>query len=363
MNQKRILLTGGGTAGHVTPNIALLPRLRALGYDLSYIGTSQGIERRLITGEHVPYYAIPAGKLRRYFDLRNITDIIRIKIGFCKSLVLIAKIRPDVIFSKGGFVSCPVVWASWLLRVPVVIHESDISPGLANRLSLPFASTVCYSFPETAPLLPKHKSVLTGIPVRETLLDGDAEKGRVLCGFEDRKPVLLVIGGSQGAQAINAAVREALVWLLPEFNVCHICGKGNLAEGPSPATGGGYAQFEYVNVGLADLFALADVVISRAGATTLFELLALQKPALLIPLPLGASRGDQILNAASFEKHGWSRVLPQERMTTESLAENIREVFSNRQKMITAMNTSTPAGGTGNVIEVIEGIVESRRNK
>ena len=230
MDKKRILLTGGGTAGHVTPNLALLPRLREQGYTISYIGTRQGIEHELIPRENVSYYTVPAGKLRRYFDLRNITDIIRIKIGFLKSLGLIAKIKPDVLFSKGGFVSCPVVWASWVLRVPVVIHESDISPGLANKLSIPFAAKICCSFPETLRHLPERKAVLTGIPVRGSLLGGDPEKGRALCGFNDRKPVIMVIGGSQGAQAINACVREALGKLLPEFNICHICGKGNLAE-------------------------------------------------------------------------------------------------------------------------------------
>jgi UDP-N-acetylglucosamine--N-acetylmuramyl-(pentapeptide) pyrophosphoryl-undecaprenol N-acetylglucosamine transferase len=371
MDKKLILLTGGGTAGHVTPNIALLHRLREQGYAISYIGTGQGIEHELIAGENVPYHTVPAGKLRRYFDIQNITDIIRIKIGFLKSLVVISKIKPDVLFSKGGFVSCPVVWASWVLRVPVVIHESDISPGLANRLSLPFAAKICCSFPETLRHLPERKAVLTGIPVRESLFNGDPEKGRALCGFNDRKPVVMVIGGSQGAQAINACVRKALGKLLPEFNICHICGKGNFAESSClsvPATGGPkrlsgrYAQFEYVNEELADLFALADAVISRSGATTLFELLALKKPALLIPLPLGASRGDQILNAASFEKQGWSRVLPQEQMTPETLAENIRTVFAHRTEMIAAMKKTAPANGTEKIIGIIEEIVSKKKH-
>jgi UDP-N-acetylglucosamine--N-acetylmuramyl-(pentapeptide) pyrophosphoryl-undecaprenol N-acetylglucosamine transferase len=365
MYNKRILLTGGGTAGHVTPNMALLPRLHALGYKVSYIGTEAGIERGLLSGEQVQYHAIPAGKLRRYSDIKNLTDIVRIKLGFLKSLFIIAKIRPDVCFSKGGFVSCPVVWASWVLRVPVVIHESDLSPGLANRLSLPFASAVCYSFPETAAHLPRRTSVQTGIPVREMLARGDAEKGRALCGFEDRKPVILVTGGSQGAQAINAAVRGALDRLLPEFNVCHLCGKGNLSPSAS-ATGGpirpsGYAQFEYVNAELADLFALAGAVVSRAGATTLFELLALRKAALLVPLPLGASRGDQILNAQSFERQGWSSVLPQDLMTPESLAAAVREVFNNREKMIAAINKKAPQDGTGKVIDIIERVAKGRK--
>jgi UDP-N-acetylglucosamine--N-acetylmuramyl-(pentapeptide) pyrophosphoryl-undecaprenol N-acetylglucosamine transferase len=348
----------------VTPNLALLPALRGLGYEIHYVGTAGGIERGLCAGEPVAYHAVPAGKLRRYIDIRNITDIVRIKLGFLKSLFLIAKIRPMVCFSKGGFVSCPVVWASWVMRVPVVIHESDLSPGLANRLSLPFASAVCYSFPETAAHLPKRSSVLTGIAVRETLLHGNAEKGRILCGFEDRKPVVLVTGGSQGAQAINAAVRGALDCLLKEFNVCHLCGKGNLVEPAAPVAGGRsrrYAQFEYVNAELADLLALADIAVSRAGATTLFELLAVRKPSLLIPLPLSASRGDQILNAQSFEKQGWCRVLPQDRMTPESLADAINDAFNNRGKMTSAINAKAPADGTNKIIAVIEKAAQRRK--
>jgi UDP-N-acetylglucosamine--N-acetylmuramyl-(pentapeptide) pyrophosphoryl-undecaprenol N-acetylglucosamine transferase len=349
MNPKHILLTGGGTAGHVTPNIALLPTLRAAGYAISYIGSATGIERELMARENVPYYSIPTGKLRRYLDLKNFTDIFRIKMGFFKSLYLVARLRPQILFSKGGFVSCPVVWACRLLRVPVVIHESDISPGLANKLSLPFAKRICYSFPETATHLPKSKAVHTGIPVRESLLTGDPAKGRALCGFSDAKPVVMVIGGSLGAQAINTCVRSSLDLLLKDFNVCHVCGKGNLGENRA-----GYAQFEYVNAGLADLFALAEVVISRAGATTLFELAALRKPSLLIPLPLSASRGDQILNATSFENQGFSRVLPQEKMTAETLVENVKIVYENREKMALSMKEKAPQ----NAIEKIAGLIE-----
>ncbi len=155
---RRVILTGGGTAGHVTPNLAIVPLLRRQGFDIRYIGTSRGMERELIIKENIPYYAVPAGKLRRYADVRNITDIMRIKLGFLKSIFLIATIGPDVVFSKGGFVACPVVWAAWIMRVPVIVHESDISPGLANRLSFPFASQICYSFPETASHLPRFKS-------------------------------------------------------------------------------------------------------------------------------------------------------------------------------------------------------------
>jgi UDP-N-acetylglucosamine--N-acetylmuramyl-(pentapeptide) pyrophosphoryl-undecaprenol N-acetylglucosamine transferase len=239
MRRKRILLAGGGTAGHVTPNIALLPALREIGFEIHYIGTSAGIEHELAARENVSFHSIPAGKLRRYFDLKNITDVLKIGAGFLKSLYLVAKIKPAVLFSKGGFVSCPVVWASWVCGVPVIVHESDISPGLANRLSLPFAKKICYSFPETARYLPQGKAIRTGIPVRETLLAGDREKGRTLCGFTDAKPVIIVIGGSQGAQAINSCVRKAFDRLLVDFNVCHICGRGNRAEDRP-----GVAQFE-----------------------------------------------------------------------------------------------------------------------
>lgn len=347
--QKHILLTGGGTAGHVTPNIALLPALRTAGYTISYIGSAAGIEQELIRREGIPFYTIPAGKLRRYLDFKNVTDIVRIKLGFLKSLRLISRFKPRVLFSKGGFVSCPVVWACWLLRIPVIVHESDISPGLANRLSLSFAKKICYSFPETAVYLPKGKSVYTGIPVREALLKGDPVKGRALCGFTDAKPVIMVIGGSLGSQAVNACVRQSLDTLLHKYQVCHLCGKGNLAENRP-----GYAQFEYVNEELAHLFAMADVVISRAGATALFELVALNKPNLLIPLPLSASRGDQILNAQSFEKQGFSRVLSQEEMTVETLIEKVGLVHENRTPMIVAMKERAPKEAIAEIIRVIE---------
>jgi UDP-N-acetylglucosamine--N-acetylmuramyl-(pentapeptide) pyrophosphoryl-undecaprenol N-acetylglucosamine transferase len=352
----RIVLTGGGTAGHVTPNLAIIPLLRRQGFDVRYIGSSKGMERALIEREEVSYYGIPAGKLRRYADLKNATDIIRILLGFAKSLFLMAQIRPRVVFSKGGFVACPVVWAAWCLRVPVVVHESDISPGLANRLSLPFAARICYSFPETATHLASAKAVETGIPVRCALFSGSAAAGKAHCGFTDDKPVLMVIGGSQGAQAVNACVRAALDVLLTRFNICHCCGRGN-AVSPRP----GYAQFEYADRELADLLALADAVVSRAGATALFELLALKKPALLIPLPLSASRGDQILNARSFESRGFSLVLPQENMTTESLKEGVARLFDKRSALIAAMEQAAPIPATERIVAIIGALALRQR--
>jgi UDP-N-acetylglucosamine--N-acetylmuramyl-(pentapeptide) pyrophosphoryl-undecaprenol N-acetylglucosamine transferase len=296
----------------------------------------------------VKFYSLSAGKLRRYLDFKNVTDIFKIGAGFLQAIFLIMKVRPNVVFSKGGFVSCPVVWAAWLLGRPVIIHESDITPGLANRLSIPFAKKICYSFPETA----KGKGVHTGIPIRNTLFSGNAEEGRKICGFKDSKPVVMIIGGSLGSQVINTAIRESLPTLLREYNICHICGKGNRTEDQD-----GYKQFEYVNTELAHLFAMADIVISRSGATTLFELLALRKPNLLIPLALNASRGDQILNARSFEGQGYSHVLLQEKLTSETLITSLSKAFNDRKNMAAAMEKSTFTDGVESVIKVIESVV------
>ncbi|NLG19063.1 MAG: undecaprenyldiphospho-muramoylpentapeptide beta-N-acetylglucosaminyltransferase [Fibrobacter sp.] len=345
---KKILLTGGGTAGHVTPNIALLSKLRELGLEVHYAGSKKGIERELMGREGVPYHPLSAGKLRRYFDLKNFTDLFRIAAGFFQALVLILRIKPLIIFSKGGFVSCPVVWAGSCLKIPVVIHESDMTPGLANKLSIPFAAKVCYSFPETGKYLPSGKGVHTGLPVRQSLFNGKADEGRKLCGFTDSKPVLMVIGGSQGSQVVNAAVRSSLADLLKKYNICHICGKGNLGE-----INPGYAQFEYVNEELPHLFALADLVISRSGATTLFELFSLRKANLLIPLGSNASRGDQILNAESFVRQGFSRVLSQDHLTPSTLVKSVEEAFGAREEMKAAMEKSRLRDGVEAVVNVI----------
>jgi len=351
---KKILLTGGGTAGHVTPNIALLPGLRDMGLEIHYVGTRKGMERDLIAKTGLPYHHISAGKLRRYFSFRNFTDLFRIKLGFLQALILMMKLRPSVVFSKGGFVSCPVVWAAWLCRVPVAIHESDITPGLANKLSIPFAKKVCFSFPETEVHLPPVKREATGLPVRDELFKGDARRGRELCGFDDNKPVIVVIGGSLGAQAVNEAVRGGLDKLLDDFNVCHICGKGGKAPGSRP----GYSQFEYISEELPDVFAMADMVISRAGATTLFELLALRKPALLIPLGTAASRGDQILNAQSFEKQGYAKILLQDGITGAILADSVREFYGQHSACIDAMNRAESTKAVDRVLDVIKGLIK-----
>ena len=220
---KKIVLTGGGSAGHVTPNIALIPALRKAGYDIYYIGSYNGIEKKLIEDYNVPYFGIATGKLRRYFDPKNFTDPFRVLKGFAEAKKILKKIKPDIVFSKGGFVSVPVVRAAGALKIPYIVHESDMTPGLANKLSIAGANRICCNFPETMRLLPAEKAVLTGTPIREELSMGNAEEGRKICGFEDDKPVLMVICGSLGAQSVNETVRYALPRLLPNFNIVHIC--------------------------------------------------------------------------------------------------------------------------------------------
>ena len=349
---KRIILTGGGTAGHVTPNIALIPKLRELGYDIQYIGSYNGIEKELIEPFGIPYHGISSGKLRRYFSLQNFTDPFRVIKGFGEARKLIKGLKPDVIFSKGGFVSVPVVLAGKRCKVPVIIHESDMTPGLANKLAIPSAVKVCCNFPETLDALPEGKAVLTGSPIRQELLTGDKDAARKMCGFTDEKPVILVIGGSLGAVAVNEAVRAALPELLKQFQIIHLCGKGKVDHSLKEIKG--YCQFEYIKNELRDLFALADVVISRAGANAICELLALRKPNLLIPLSANASRGDQILNARSFERQGYSVVLEEEELNHDVLLDAIMNLYQNRETYIQAMKNSPQQNSIDTIIDLIE---------
>lgn len=353
---KRIVLTGGGTAGHVTPNIALLPKLKDLGYDIHYIGSYQGIEKKLIEACDIPYYGISSGKLRRYFDLKNFSDPFKVIKGFSEASKLLKKLQPDVVFSKGGFVSVPVVIAAGRRKIPVVIHESDMTPGLANKLSFPSASKVCCNFPETMTHLPKGKAVLTGSPIREELLKGNREKALAFTGLSGTKPVLLIIGGSLGSVVVNEAVRSVLPELLKRFDVIHLCGKGKLDQTLTALNG--YVQYEYISDELKDLFALSDIVISRAGANSICEFLALRKPSLLIPLSAAASRGDQILNARSFERQGYAAVLEEEELNGESLLKALQTLWENREAYISAMETSP----MGNSIDTIIGLLEQLVN-
>ena len=355
---KRIILTGGGTAGHVTPNIALIPRLLELGYDIQYIGSYQGIEKELIEPFGIPYHGISSGKLRRYFSVQNFTDPFRVLKGFGEAKRLIKELQPDVIFSKGGFVSVPVVLAGKHNKVPTIIHESDMTPGLANKIAIPSATKVCCNFPETVKNLPADKAVLTGTPIRQELLSGNKEAARKFCGLTDDKPVLMVIGGSLGAASVNENVRKILPELLKEFQVIHLCGKGKMDESLKDTEG--YVQYEYIKQELADLFALADIVISRAGANAICELNALKKPNLLIPLSANASRGDQILNAESFENQGFSEVLTEENLAPTIILPIIDKLYEKRADYLAAMEKSGQSDAISKITSLIEEVTSGK---
>ena len=349
---KKIVLTGGGTAGHVTPNIALLPKLKEAGYEIAYIGSYDGIEKKLIGDFDIPYTGISTGKFRRYLDVKNLTDPFRVIKGFSEARKYLKEYRPDVVFSKGGFVSVPVVRAASSLGIPCIIHESDMTPGLANKLCIPVATTVCCNFPETYRMLPEQKAVLTGSPIREELTQGSRLAGLDMCGFTANKPVIMVIGGSLGAANVNKVVRDALPKLLQDFQVVHLCGRDKvdnlLLNTP------GYKQFEYVKAELKDLFAMADLVISRAGANAICELLALKKPNILIPLPASSSRGDQLLNAKSFESQGFSIVINEDDLTTSLLVDKVHELYFTRQTYYDAMKKSGQMDSIRTIIRLID---------
>ena len=349
---KKIVLTGGGSAGHVTPNIALLPALREAGFEITYMGSYDGIEKKLIGDFDLPYRGISTGKFRRYFDLKNLTDPFRVIKGFSEARKFLKGYRPDVVFSKGGFVSVAVVRAAATLGIPCIIHECDMTPGLANKICIPAARKVCCNFPETLKLLPEDKAVLTGSPIRAELAQGNKLAGLDLCGFNANTPVIMVIGGSLGAANVNKAVRAALPSLLGDFQIVHLCGKDKvdnlLLNTP------GYKQFEYIKAELKDLFAMADIVISRAGANAICELLALKKPNILIPLPASSSRGDQLLNARSFEAQGFSIVIEEDDLTTELLVDKVHELYFSRQTFRDAMNDSGQMDSIRTIVQLIK---------
>jgi UDP-N-acetylglucosamine--N-acetylmuramyl-(pentapeptide) pyrophosphoryl-undecaprenol N-acetylglucosamine transferase len=348
---KRIVLTGGGTAGHVTPNIALLPSLINEGYEVHYIGSYDGIERKLIEELNVPYYGISSGKLRRYFDPKNFSDPLKVIKGYSEARKLMKKIKPDVVFSKGGFVTVPVVLAAKRYHVPTIIHESDMTPGLANKICIPSAKRVCANFPETVSYLPAGKAILTGTPIRKELFSGNKIQGLNFCGFTRNKPVILVVGGSTGSVKVNEAVRSILPTLLEKYQVIHLCGKNKLDNSIKLP---GYVQYEYIKNELSDILDAADVVISRAGANAICELLALRKPHILIPLSAASSRGDQILNAESFEKQGYSYVLKEESLTDAKLLEAVETVYTNKQSYIDNMSKSKLNDSIDSIIKIIK---------
>lgn len=348
-----VVFTGGGTAGHVVPNLVLIDELKQEGCKITYIGSADGIEKTMVESKAIDFRSISCGKLRRYFSFKNALDPFKIVLGIVQSFFLLGKLKPNVVFSKGGFVAFPVVVAAWLNRIPVVAHESDMSPGLANRLCFPFVNKICLTFDAGKKHIKRQDKVeVTGTPLREQLFLGNQAKGLELCGFTADKPCLLVIGGSMGSELINRCVRESLPQLTQTFQIIHICGKGKIEHTLVDVEG--YKQFEFVQDELADLFAAASLIISRSGANSLYEVLALNKPHVLIPLSAKVSRGDQIQNARYFEKLGISTVIQDESLNEQALLDAIQYVKLNESEIIEKIKELHIKSASKHIIEIIK---------
>jgi UDP-N-acetylglucosamine--N-acetylmuramyl-(pentapeptide) pyrophosphoryl-undecaprenol N-acetylglucosamine transferase len=357
----KIVLTGGGTAGHVTPNLALIEVLQQEGWQIDYVGSKDGVEKSMIEAINIPYHEVNSGKFRRYFSWKTLLEPLKISLGIFQSFRLLRKLKSDIVFSKGGFVAFPVVVGAWLNRIPIVAHESDITPGLANRLSLPFANKICVTFAAAEPHF-KHKDKVkvTGTPIRKNLLQGNKERGLSLCEFNDKKPCILIIGGSLGANVLNICIRNTLEDLCKDFQVIHLCGKDKVDLSIQRE---GYWQLEYAREELADLFAASDFIISRAGANSLYEILALGKPHVLVPLSKKASRGDQIQNAQYFKQKEISVVIDEENLAPEVLLSSIQEVLANQDKIKAKINALQIRSATAEVMAVIQETLHAESTK
>lgn len=336
----KIVFTGGGSGGHVTLNLALIPFFLDKGYEVVYIGSYEGIERELIKKyDRVKYYPIHTGKLRRYFSWQNFVDMMKIPFGILEALWIVFKEQPNIVFSKGGFVSFPVVVAGFLCGKPVLMHESDVTPGLSNKMSLPFVSKFFTTFQDTVKYVKKPSKVeYIGPVLSDRLKNGDTKKALELCGFSNQKPILMFMGGSLGAKSINDAVRQNLKELLKNYQIIHLCGKGQTDLNYQEK---GYIQFDYVDSELKNLLKAADVVFSRSGSNAIFELLSEHKPMILVPLSGKASRGEQMLNAKSFQKKGYAEIITDDELgNTQKFFDVIQKVYQNRDQYRLAMEKS-----------------------
>lgn len=334
----KIAFTGGGTVGHVSVNLSLIPTALSQGYEALYIGSKNGIEREMIESQlpEIKYYPISSGKLRRYISLENAKDVFKVLKGILDARKVLKKEKPDLLFSKGGFVSVPVVIAAKSLNIPTIIHESDLTPGLANKIALKFAKKIYTTFEETLNYLPKEKADFIGATIREDLKNGNAHNGYQLTGFNENKKVLLVMGGSLGSKKLNSIIRENLDALLQQYQVIHLTGKGLKDDQVKKS---GYIQYEFVKEDLTDLLAITDTVISRAGSNAIYEFLTLWIPMLLVPLGLDQSRGDQIDNANHFADKGYAKAIDEEQLTAQILLQELNEMEQERTRIINNMKS------------------------
>ena len=360
---RTIIFTGGGTAGHVFPGLAVLEELKKTWEgEILWIGSKNGMERGIVEKAGVRYVGIPCGKFRRYFSVKNIFDLFRIAFGIVKSVKIMKKIKPAFLFSKGGFVSVPPVVAAGRSGIPVITHESDSDPGLATRINAKYADKICVSFVETLEYLKpeyKAKAVVTGNPIRKEIVYGDAEKGRAFIGAPKKQKIIFVLGGSQGALQINRLIEQIIEELTRDYFVVHQVGKASYRESRHSF----YKTIIFIGAELPDIYAAADLVVSRAGANTLAEISATEKPCVLIPLMKGAGRGDQVKNARLYESRGAARVLIGEEATPENLLTVIRALFedSNKMKRMGAAAAEImPPAAAANIVAEINSLLSSR---
>lgn len=334
---KKIAFTGGGTIGHVAVNLALIPEAQKRDIETIYIGSKNGIEKEMITdsAKDTKYIPISSGKLRRYLSFENLKDVFKVLKGVLDARKVLKKEKPDLVFSKGGFVSVPVIIAAKSLKIPSIVHESDVTPGLANKISMKFANKMYTTFEETLKYVPKEKSDYIGAIIREDLRDGSKEEGYQLTGFNDQLPVLLIMGGSLGSKALNKAIRDNLDYLTKKYQIIHLTGKGHVDQNIKNAN---YVQYEFVSNELMHFYAITDTVISRAGANAIYEFATLKLPMLLIPLGLDQSRGDQIDNAKIFEKNGYAQVLQEKDVNQSNLISLLDKLENEREDIIDKMS-------------------------
>jgi len=341
---KSIVLCGGGTAGHVIPALALLPKLRRHFGNIAYIGEKGGIEEKLAREKGLPFYPVTCVKLKRSLSPANLKIPFLLLKGVREARKLLQRLSPAVVFSKGGYVALPVVMAAYSLKIPVVAHESDLTPGLSNRISSRFCRCVCASFEECANRF--KNGVWTGSSVREELKRGSRRK---FSGFDEGKPNLLVMGGSSGARFLNDILRQSLPELLRHYNVIHLAGRGNLVTHDAP----NYLQIEFME-DIANIFASSDLVVCRAGANTLFEMLALQKPMLLVPLPKsGSSRGDQQHNADYFAGRGYAIAAEQRELDRDTFMAKVEQLKKEAGKLRENMRKARLKEGNAEVVRQI----------
>lgn len=356
----KIVFTGGGTAGHILPNIALIEEILATrpSWSVVYLGSKGGLEKELLSGYAVPFYSIYTGKLRRYFSLQNVLDGFKFIAGIVQSLWYLYKIKPAVIFSKGGYVGLPVTIAAKALKVPVIVHESDLSPGLANRLAFPWAAKILLAFQPEVPTTKaalKAKTKVVGLPMRQGFKHEGLKASSADYWFNasaSTKPMLLIFGGSLGAAAINEAVRTILPQLLKSFRVLHVCGHNGV---DATLNDPDYKQYEFIGKLFPAAIKAADVIVSRAGATSIYEFLYLNKLHILVPLETNSSRGDQLINARYFENKGSSVVLKQGEWLNKPtlLLEKLAYLKEHQQQIQDALHKLSFKDATPDILDII----------